>query len=86
MKIHHTKWIILMIWGLIIEPFNFALQCIAILGHSHTFPGGWDKIKNKLGLSLAKLGSAGADTLLVSTNINYQIFIGMFCFILNFQL
>ena len=58
MKIHQTKYIMLMSLCLLIGLFNFALLSLAIFNHFLTFPGlgggGWVKIENKNHLSPAE--------------------------------
>ena len=57
MKIYHSDEIYhWMVWGLLINPINFALLTLAVLGHLDTFPDGWlgrEKIKIKDKVSLA---------------------------------
>ena len=62
MTIHHSKFIDLMIWGLLVVLINFALLSLSIYDHCLTFPVGWvgvgqNKIKDHLNLAEAKTGA-----------------------------
>ena len=41
MKIHQTKFITLVIWGLLANLINFSFLCLVVFGRFDTFLDGW---------------------------------------------